>query len=224
MLFNSLQFLVFFPLVTALYFATPSRGRWLLLLAASCYFYMAFIPSYILILFVLIALDYAVGIGLEVVRVRPCASPSSSRASSRTSACSASSNTSTSSTTTWPDCGDAGRLVAGSLARHRPADRPLVPHVPVDGVHDRGLPGQPQGGAPPRDLRPVRDVLPAARRGADRAAPEPAPAVSPAPRLRLRRGSSTGFGRCCGASSRRSSSPTGSRSSSTPVYDDPANY
>jgi hypothetical protein len=38
MLFNSLQFALFFPLVTALYFALPHRWRWLLLLTASCYF------------------------------------------------------------------------------------------------------------------------------------------------------------------------------------------
>ncbi len=46
MLFNSFHFLVFFPVVTALYFALPHRMRWTLLLAASCYFYMAFIPIY----------------------------------------------------------------------------------------------------------------------------------------------------------------------------------
>jgi alginate O-acetyltransferase complex protein AlgI len=67
-LFNSLHFLVFFPVVTALYFAAPYRARWPLLLLASCYFYMALVPAYILILFALVALDYSVGIGLEVIR------------------------------------------------------------------------------------------------------------------------------------------------------------
>ncbi len=65
MLFNSLQFLIFFPVVTILYFALPHRYRWLLILSASCYFYMAFIPKYILILAVTIAVDYAAGLGLE---------------------------------------------------------------------------------------------------------------------------------------------------------------
>ncbi|RIK30272.1 MAG: membrane-bound O-acyltransferase family protein [Anaerolineae bacterium] len=65
MLFNSFQFLVFFPVVTTLYFLLPHRFRWGLLLAASCYFYMAFIPKYILILFVTITVDYFAGIGLE---------------------------------------------------------------------------------------------------------------------------------------------------------------
>lgn len=65
MLFNSLHFLVFFPIVTALYFLLPHRFRWLLLLAASCYFYMAFIPAYILILAFTIVIDYIAGIWIE---------------------------------------------------------------------------------------------------------------------------------------------------------------
>ena len=50
MLFNSLTFALFFPIVTTLYFLTPHRWRWLLLLVASSIFYMAFVPVYILIL------------------------------------------------------------------------------------------------------------------------------------------------------------------------------
>ena len=34
MVFNSLSFLVFFPVVTALYFLLPHRYRWMMLLAA----------------------------------------------------------------------------------------------------------------------------------------------------------------------------------------------
>ena len=62
MLFNSLQFLAFFPIVTLLYYATPSRWRWLPLLVSSCYFYMAFVPRYIWILGVTIVVDYAAGL------------------------------------------------------------------------------------------------------------------------------------------------------------------
>lgn len=65
MLFNSIQFLIFFPAVTALYFALPHRFRWALLLAASCYFYMAFVPSYILILGFTIVVDYYAGLSIE---------------------------------------------------------------------------------------------------------------------------------------------------------------
>ena len=65
MLFNSLSFLVFFPVVTLVYFALPHRWRWAWLLIASCYFYMVFIPVYILILFFTIAVDYIAGISIE---------------------------------------------------------------------------------------------------------------------------------------------------------------
>ena len=65
MLFNSLQFAVFFLVVTTLYFAIPHKFRWALLLAASFYFYMAFIPIYILILGFTIVIDYFAGIAIE---------------------------------------------------------------------------------------------------------------------------------------------------------------
>ncbi len=65
MLFNSLEFLFFFIGVTALYFALPYKFRWILLLASSCYFYMAFVPVYILILAGTIVIDYFAGIYIE---------------------------------------------------------------------------------------------------------------------------------------------------------------
>jgi D-alanyl-lipoteichoic acid acyltransferase DltB (MBOAT superfamily) len=65
MLFNSLAFLFFFPLVSVLYFLLPHRFRWLLLLLASCYFYMYFIPVYMLILALIIVVDYVAGIAIE---------------------------------------------------------------------------------------------------------------------------------------------------------------
>ena len=65
MLFNSFEFLLFFPIVTILFFVMPHRFRWSLLLTASCFFYMFFIPVYILILFGTIIIDYFAGIYLE---------------------------------------------------------------------------------------------------------------------------------------------------------------
>lgn len=65
MLFNSLQFLVFFVVVTLAYYSLNWRGRWLLLLGASCYFYMVFKPVYILILFLTIVIDYYAGLWIE---------------------------------------------------------------------------------------------------------------------------------------------------------------
>ncbi|MBH8560012.1 MBOAT family O-acyltransferase [Hymenobacter negativus] len=65
MLFNSFQFLVFFPVVTTLFFVLPHRFRWVLLLGASCVFYMAFVPAYILILLFTIVIDYWAGMLIE---------------------------------------------------------------------------------------------------------------------------------------------------------------
>lgn len=65
MLFNSLDYLIFFPIVATLYLMLPFQHRWLFLLLASCYFYIAFVPVYILVLFALITVDYFVAIGME---------------------------------------------------------------------------------------------------------------------------------------------------------------
>ena len=65
MLFNSLEFLLFFPLVTILYFLLKHPYRWILLLVASCVFYMFFKPVYILILGFTIVIDYVAGIYIE---------------------------------------------------------------------------------------------------------------------------------------------------------------
>ena len=65
MLFNSLQFAIFFPVVTLLYFLLGKSARVPMLLAASCLFYMAFVPKYILILVALILIDFAAGLLIE---------------------------------------------------------------------------------------------------------------------------------------------------------------
>ena len=65
MLFNSFHFVYFFLIVTTLYFILPYKQRWLLLLCSSIYFYMAFVPIYILILGFTIVIDYFAGILIE---------------------------------------------------------------------------------------------------------------------------------------------------------------
>lgn len=65
MLFNSLHFLLFLPIVVGLYYILPQRFRWILIFVASCYFYMAFVPKYILILFAIILIDYFSAIAIE---------------------------------------------------------------------------------------------------------------------------------------------------------------
>ncbi|MFD1468562.1 MBOAT family O-acyltransferase [Hymenobacter caeli] len=61
MLFNSLHFLVFFPVVAGLYFALAPRWRGPLLLGASYYFYMSWRPAYALLLGATTLLDYFSG-------------------------------------------------------------------------------------------------------------------------------------------------------------------
>lgn len=65
MLFNSLHFLFFLPVVIILYYLLSFKHRWILIFIASCYFYMALIPSYILVLFFLICVDYLAALIIE---------------------------------------------------------------------------------------------------------------------------------------------------------------
>lgn len=65
MVFNSIEFLIFLPIVVLLFYLLPHKWRWLMLLAASCVFYMWFVPKYILILLVTIVIDYSAGILME---------------------------------------------------------------------------------------------------------------------------------------------------------------
>lgn len=58
MLFNSFSFLLFFPSICLLYFALPTRYRWVLLLVGSYYFYMNWIPIYALLLFLSTLITY----------------------------------------------------------------------------------------------------------------------------------------------------------------------
>lgn len=50
MLFNSVSFLIFFPIVILIYFLIPQRIKYLWLLAASYYFYMSWNPVYALLI------------------------------------------------------------------------------------------------------------------------------------------------------------------------------
>jgi len=68
MLFNSLHFLYFLPIFIGLYYIVPQKFRWILIFLGSCYFYMAFVPKYILILFLIISIDYIAGITIEEVK------------------------------------------------------------------------------------------------------------------------------------------------------------
>ena len=68
MLFNSLNFLMFFPVVCLAYFAIPARlGRVRngMLLAASYYFYMNWHAEYALLLLATTVVTYVAAIGVE---------------------------------------------------------------------------------------------------------------------------------------------------------------
>ncbi len=65
MYFNSLDFAVFFPIVVGLYLLTPHRWRWVLLLAASYYFYAAWKAEYLILIVASTLIDYVVALRME---------------------------------------------------------------------------------------------------------------------------------------------------------------
>ena len=50
MLFNSFEFLIFFPVVTLIYFALPKKVQWIWLLIMSYFFYMNWHAEYALLM------------------------------------------------------------------------------------------------------------------------------------------------------------------------------
>src|SRR5271156_3453587 len=58
MLFQTPQFFAFLGVVLILFYSTPQKWRKFILLAASYYFYMSWIPVFILLLLSLTAIDY----------------------------------------------------------------------------------------------------------------------------------------------------------------------
>lgn len=65
MLFNSIDFLIFFPIVTLIYFLIPHKIRYLWLLICSYYFYMCWNATYALLLFTSTFITWLSGLGLE---------------------------------------------------------------------------------------------------------------------------------------------------------------
>lgn len=65
MLFNSLEFLIFFFIVTVVYYMIPHKVRWFWILLSSYYFYMRSNPKYIVILVFITLLSYLSGIIVE---------------------------------------------------------------------------------------------------------------------------------------------------------------
>ncbi len=66
MIFTSIQYLLFLPLVVILYWRTRGSARYWLLILASYYFYMSWFPVYGLLLFALTAVNWILGELLHV--------------------------------------------------------------------------------------------------------------------------------------------------------------
>ncbi len=166
MLFNSLQFLFFFIVVTLAYYSLSWRGRWMLLLAASCYFYMVFKPVYILILFGTIVIDYIAGIWIEraedprkrkLLLIISLISNVGILAFFKYFDFLADSiNDFFRLAPAGPQGTAAGRADSAThrrvgherVGQGTTADRTVVPHVSGDELHHRGVPPQPEGRAP----------------------------------------------------------------------------
>ncbi len=65
MLFNSYEFIIFFPIVILLYFALPHRFRWVMLLVSSYVFYMAWRAEYIILIIASTLVDYFMSILMD---------------------------------------------------------------------------------------------------------------------------------------------------------------
>ena len=73
MLFNSFEFLIFFPIVTLVYFVLPGRVRWIWLLVMSYFFYMNWHAEYALLMLACTAVTYIASLlitGTDKPRVR----------------------------------------------------------------------------------------------------------------------------------------------------------
>lgn len=65
MLFNSIDFLIFFPIVVFIYFIIPRKARYVWLLAASYYFYMGWNPRYAILIALSTVITYVSSIFIE---------------------------------------------------------------------------------------------------------------------------------------------------------------
>ncbi|MCO5258933.1 MAG: MBOAT family protein [Crocinitomicaceae bacterium] len=75
MLFNSIDFILFLPIVVVLYFAIPHKFRWILLLAASYYFYMCWKVEYVLLIVLSTVIDFYMGILMDKLPTQKARTP-----------------------------------------------------------------------------------------------------------------------------------------------------
>lgn len=65
MVFNSLEFLIFYPAVLLMYFLAPQKWRWVLLLAASYYFYLSWNVELVFLIVFTTAVSYVSALVIE---------------------------------------------------------------------------------------------------------------------------------------------------------------
>lgn len=70
MLFNSFEFLLFFPLMLIGFYALPHKYRWLWLLVGSYYFYLAHELELVILLFISTCIDYFCGLKIPLASKR----------------------------------------------------------------------------------------------------------------------------------------------------------
>jgi alginate O-acetyltransferase complex protein AlgI len=70
MLFNSFQFVWFLPLIVMIYYSLKPNYRWMLLLAASYYFYMCWRVEYVVLILFSTLLDYWAAIKMESAKTQ----------------------------------------------------------------------------------------------------------------------------------------------------------
>ena len=70
MLFNSLHFLIFFPIVVLIYFFIPQKIRYIWLLVSSYYFYMCWNVKYVVLLLFSTVITYLSGVAIEWIKHR----------------------------------------------------------------------------------------------------------------------------------------------------------
>ena len=68
MLFNSIDFLIFFPIVVTVYFVIPQKVKTIWLLAASYYFYMSWNAKYAILIITSTIITYVSGLLIEKVK------------------------------------------------------------------------------------------------------------------------------------------------------------
>ena len=72
MLFNSLDFLIFFPVVVLVYFIIPNRWKQIWLLITSYYFYMCWNVKYVILIFASTLITYLSGLFIEEIKHLEC--------------------------------------------------------------------------------------------------------------------------------------------------------